>query len=375
VRLRSWTARLGLLAGGILAALLAGEGLVRAFRPQPLRPAWDDEAAGIRVPRAGLTGRHRHPGAFDVTVTINAQRFRGKREYAAEPGPGVARLAVLGDSLAFGWGVGDTETYPAQLEARLAAAGRRVEVINAGFPGTCLGEKLAWYESGVRPFHPRLVLLTLAGDDVDGDLYWRVYTLQDGEAVRVTPARATAPARTTRGLLARLPGSAWLAERSQLFALVRRGLTRALSRERTTVLGRQPATPEQVRVFRGEGLSLLRAELRTLIRDTARDGAALAVVFVPFRQSVYGDEGWWADELRWKSQAIADAAAVVLASHGVPFLDLTPVLARRARTASALYHQGEETHPTPDGYRAIAEEVAAWVDATGALNAAAGTAR
>ena len=366
--LRSWTIRGALLLGGIAAALLVGEGLVRVFRPQPLRPAWDDEIAGVRVPRASLRGRHRHPGAFDVTVTIDTQRFRGPRDYAPQPPADLTRIAVLGDSLAFGWGAGDADTYPAQLERLLSAGGRRVEVINAAFPGTCLGEKVAWYESGVRPFHPRLVLLTLSGDDVDGDLYWRVYTLQDGEAVRVRPAPGTAPARRTRGLLARLPGSAWLAERSQLFALLRRALTRGLSRERTTVLGQQPATPEQVRVFRGEGLSLLRAELRTLIRDTARDGSALAVVFVPFRQGVYGDEGWWADELRWKSQAIADAAAVVLASHGVPFLDATPVLARRARTAPALYHQGEETHPTPEGYRAIAEDVAAWLQASGALN-------
>jgi lysophospholipase L1-like esterase len=358
------------LAAGTLAALLLGEALVRALWPQPLRPAWDDELSGVRVPRPGLRGRHRHPGAFDVTVQINTQRFRAPRDYAASAPAGTTRIAVLGDSLAFGWGADEGDTYPAVLERLLSVGGRRAEVINAAFPGTCLGEKVAWYEAGVRPFQPRLVLLTLAGDDVDGDLYWRVYTLQDGEAVRVAaPADQTRSARRTRGTLARLPGAAWLAERSQLFALARRGLTRALSRERTTALGQQPATPEQVRVFRGEGLSLLRAELRALIRSVARDGAGLAVVLVPFRQGVYGDEGWWADELRWKSQAIGDAAAGVLTAHGVPFLDLTSPLARRARSGPPLYHQGQETHPTPEGYRAIAEEVAAWLDGSGALSA------
>jgi hypothetical protein len=243
--------------------------------------------------------------------------------------------------------------------------------MNAAFPGTCLGEKLAWYESGVRPFHPRVVLLTLAGDDVDGDLYWRVYTLQEGEAVRVSgPAHAAA--RTTRGVLARLPATSWLAEHSQSFTLVRRGLTRALSRERTTVLGQQPATPEQVRVFRGEGLSLLRAELRAMIRLASREGSALAVVFVPFRQSVYPDQGWWADELRWKSRAIVEAAA---AEAGPRFLDVTPALARRGREGPPLYHQGHETHPTPEGYRAIAEEIAAWLEAAGTVKAATPAAR
>jgi lysophospholipase L1-like esterase len=361
--------RLALLLGGTLAALLLGEGLVRALWPQPLRPAWDDEVAGVRAPRAGLRGRHRHPGAFDVAVAINGQRFRAPRDFAASPPAGVTRIAALGDSLTFGWGAEDEETWPAQLERFLSSGARRAEVINAGFPGTCLGEKVAWYESAVRPFQPRLVLLALAGDDVDGDLYWRVYTLQDGEAVRVPPAPQTRSAQRTRGTLARVPGAAWLAERSQLVALARRGLTRGLSRERTTALGQRPATPEEVRVFRGEGLSLLRAELRLLARSAAGNGSALAVVFVPFRQGVYGDPGWWADELRWKSQATADAAAVVLAGHGVPFLDLTGALSRRARTSPPLYHQGGETHPTPAGYRAIAEELAVWLEASGALTA------
>jgi lysophospholipase L1-like esterase len=46
----------------------------------------------------------------------------------------------------------------------------------------------------------------------------------------------------------------------------------------------------------------------------------------------------------------------------VPFRDLTPALSARARSApSPLYHAGSETHPTPAGYRAIAEEVAVFL--------------
>jgi hypothetical protein len=273
----------GAALGGTLAALLAGEALVRAFRPQPLRPAWDDEAAGVRVPRAGLRGRHRHPGAFDVTVTINTQRFRAAHDYAPQPPAGTARVAVLGDSLAFGWGTGDAETYPAQLERLLSTGGSRVEVINAGFPGTCLGEKLAWYESGVRSFRPHLVVLTLAGDDVDGDLYWRVYTLQDGEAVRDAAGPETTPARRTRGCW-RLPGApGWPSARSSSRCCA--APSRGLSRERTTGLGQDRPRRAGPRVPR-RGLSLLRAELPHADPGHDREGSALAVVFVPFRQRV-----------------------------------------------------------------------------------------
>jgi lysophospholipase L1-like esterase len=309
------------------------------------------------------------PGAFDVRVTVNGQRFRATREYAARPAPGVRRVAVLGDSMTFGWGAEDDQTYPAQLESILgAAAGSRVavEVINAGYPGTCLGEKAAWYARGVRPFHPALVILTLLGDDVDGDLFWRVFAVDAaGRAVPNPPsARGPGPraAGSTRSVFQSLPGYELLAERSELFALVRAAATRVASRERTTALGQAPATPEAVARFRGEGLALLAAELRWLRDRVGEDGADLAVVLVPFRESVYPASGWWADELRWKTAAVAEAADRTCREMGVPFRDLTPALVDRSRSSAApLYHEGAETHPTPAGYRAIAEEVAGFL--------------
>lgn len=347
-------------------ALVAGEGLVRLLAPQPLRPAWDDELRGIRVARPGVRGRHSAPGAFDVTVTINRQRLRGRREYPPRA-EGATRIAVLGDSVTFGWGAEDGETYPAQLEEILnARRAGRVEVINAGFPGTCLGEKAAWYVIGVRPLAASLVVLTLLGDDVDGDLYWRVFERDpEGIAVRGAAGPGAASARRTRGLFQRVPGYATLAERSQLFGLVRRAVTRVVSRERTTALGRAPATADDVRRFRDEGLPLLRAEIAWLHDRVREDGGELVVAFVPFREGVYGDAGWWPDELRWKSREIAEAAADVCRRQGLRFRDVTVALSRRAASApSPLYHEGAETHPTRAGYGAIADEVAEMIAET-----------
>jgi lysophospholipase L1-like esterase len=355
-----------LFVASVAAALAAGEGLVRLLAPQPLRPAWDDEVDGIRVARAGVRGRHSAPGAFDVDVTTNRQRMRGAHEYGPR-GNGATRMAVLGDSIAFGWGVEDGETYPARLEAILNARGPgRVEVVNAGFPGTCLGEKAAWYAIGVRPLAPSVVVLTLLGDDVDGDLYWRVFERDAaGNAVRAA-APGNASARRTRGLFQRLPGYATLAGHSQLLGLVRRTATRLVSRERTTALGQAPASAEEVRRFREEGLPLLAAEIAWLDARVREDGGELVVVFVPFREGVYGDAGWWPDELRWKSREVAEAAADVCRRRGLRFRDVTAALARRAVTApTPLYHQGAETHPTPAGYGAIAEEVAETIAQSG----------
>jgi len=360
------------------AAIVVAEVLVRAFAPQAVRVAWEDEQDGIRVPRPDVRGRHAVPGKFDVWVTINSRRFRGSREYATSPAPGVTRLAVLGDSMTFGWGAEDDQTYPAQLESILGAeAGKGlVEVINAGYPGTCLGEKAAWYVRGVRPYRPSRVVLTLLGDDVDGDLFWRVFSLDATGSVVPNPPSARGPgpraAASTRSVVQSLPGYERLAERSELFALVRAAAARVASRERTSALGLVPATPDEAARFRGEGLALLAGELRWLRERTREDGADLAVVLIPFREGVYPAGGWWADELRWKTAAVAEAADRTCREMAVRFLDVTPALVDRSRSASSpLYHEGVETHPTPAGYRAIAEEVAGFLLESGRLPAAA----
>ncbi len=219
---------------------------------------------------------------------------------------------------------------------------------------------------GVRPFRPSLVVLTLLGDDVDGDLFWRVFALDAaGGVVRSVPsARAAGPraAASTRSAFQALPGYEWLAERSELFGLVRTAAAQVAYRDRTSALGHAPATPGAAARFSREGLALLAGELRWLRERTREDGAGLAVVLLPFRVSVYPDGGWWADELRWKTAAIAEAADRTCREMAVPFRDLTPALVERSRSAAVpLYHEGVETHPTPAGYSAIAEEVAAFL--------------
>ncbi len=67
-------------------------------------------------------------------VRSNARRLRGGA-LEAKAGP---RLLAIGDSVTFGWGVEDTEAYPAQLEALLRKEHEGVQVLNAGVPAQSL---------------------------------------------------------------------------------------------------------------------------------------------------------------------------------------------------------------------------------------------
>lgn len=74
------------------------------------------------------------------------------------------KLAILGDSLAAGYGVKPGEAIPARLEATLKAAGRNVSVINHGVSGdTTAGglERIDWMLAD----KPDIVLVELGGND------------------------------------------------------------------------------------------------------------------------------------------------------------------------------------------------------------------
>jgi acyl-CoA thioesterase-1 len=74
------------------------------------------------------------------------------------------RLTVLGDSLTSGYGLGEDEAFPAQLQAILDARGTRCEVINAGASGDTSAAGLARLD-WVLADEPTHLLVELGGND------------------------------------------------------------------------------------------------------------------------------------------------------------------------------------------------------------------
>lgn len=152
-----------------LAELGARVALGDAFEPglQMGRPAqalarFDPDLGWVLVP--DLRTRVVAP-TFEYVVSHNA---RGMRDGAVDVAkrPGTLRVAVLGDSLAWGWGVDDGETFCDLVEGEL---GPDVELLNFGVPGYGTDQHVWLLEGPVARYEPDLVLLCFVLNDVVGN--------------------------------------------------------------------------------------------------------------------------------------------------------------------------------------------------------------
>jgi len=97
---------------------------------------------------------------------------RGEPEKAATPpappapAPAMAgTIVALGDSLTAGYGLAEAEAWPALLERRLAAEGRRWRVVNAGVSGETSSGALARVDWVLRQLRPDVVILETGAND------------------------------------------------------------------------------------------------------------------------------------------------------------------------------------------------------------------
>jgi lysophospholipase L1-like esterase len=122
-----------------VGVFLVCEFAVRWAGLQPADDAVDPNGASFaglrRDPLLGPRPRPNYVGPWygDFRVAIDERGFRAARLEASEEG--APRVAFLGDSCTFGWGLGTRETFVAGLAELAARQGLPLDPQNAGFPG------------------------------------------------------------------------------------------------------------------------------------------------------------------------------------------------------------------------------------------------
>jgi lysophospholipase L1-like esterase len=288
--------------------------------------------------------RRELPAGFDglmlgARVRTNSFGMRGP-ELSREKPAGTFRIAVLGDSWAFGWGVGQGQEFPAVLEALLrqqALPGEpRYEVLNFAVSAYNTLQECAVLRSKVLRFQPDLVLVA--------------YNLNDVEGLDPVPDAPTAERllrRAERGLN----------RYSHLFRFVDDRLRRLAIR---LEIERSGKVEHYRRLYAGdtEAWRRVQAALGDIRNLAATAGAGTYLVHCPW-MSVLTPENPYRDLHRQVIEAAEEM--------GIPALDLFDAFA--GRDAADLRLSALDGHPNPEGHRIAAAAVAADLRARGLLAA------
>ncbi len=280
----------------------------------------------------GFRGRYAH-----APVRVNSRGLRGP-EFEIEKREGLFRVIVLGDSFAFGHGVEDDETFPAQLGASLneGAARPEFEVLNAGVNGYNTRQELAWLLERGLPLKPDLVILTFFHNDL-GNPY--EFTIEDGKlASRYHPGGVPIPRFI----------KTFLRERSALywFCVQRLSIARGLFTRRESG---ENAVDRPFSAIDREGWE---DSMRTMkrLRDACRaKGVGTLFLIHP--------------ELSPPAEFMLKAARAEFARfcerEGIPCLDLRDAFGDRDPTS--LWVSRVNRHTNAEGNRLIAAAIAAWI--------------
>ncbi len=156
------------LALGLLVALIILGGVELSLRLAGIHPAFEMPWKGGWLGSPNLKNfqqrTHENPRGF--LLNTNHQGLRST--LSEKRTPKVLRLAVMGDSTAYGWGVDDGYTLTdamgrsfKELGARWAGGATRVELLNGAQPGYTTAQ-VAWlFEKVVAAYRPDWVLVFL----------------------------------------------------------------------------------------------------------------------------------------------------------------------------------------------------------------------
>jgi lysophospholipase L1-like esterase len=275
--------RLGLvLASGTIAVLLVELVLWLPFYT-PHALVWQAGSSYRLDPELIYSHRPGTQGSWSNDEFTERRRINGaglRGEEVRPEGTFDKRILVLGDSLVFGHGVGDADSFPARLEAIFRERGQRVEVLNGGVPGYGTDQSYQSFALRLRRLKPDLLIFAIYVNDLDDNIRQPLFTI-DGD--RLVPIDARKTWLYLAGLI----------ETSKLGPLKR---TRVYDLLQSSLAGRDPFSllpfREQSQLLQWSKRKVL-LEIESLRRMSDEDGFDLLVLGMP-HPDLHGYE-WWSE--------------------------------------------------------------------------------
>lgn len=125
------------------------------------RYLYDEQLGWRNIPSWSAT-------TFGKPLNTNSKHLRD-REYSFAKPVGTKRILVLGDSFAWGYGVGDDEIFTEVLEERLVKQESTWEVLNTGVSGWGTDQQYLYFRSEGKRYEPDIVVVAfyLGNDPVN----------------------------------------------------------------------------------------------------------------------------------------------------------------------------------------------------------------
>lgn len=266
----------------------------------------------------------------EVEYRVNELGLRGPETTVEKP-PGVRRIAVLGDSIAFGYWVSDEQGMARQLETLLNQAGSgagRVEVLNFGVPGYNLEQEIEALRARALVLEPDVVVVVFCLNDLEGLFSYELGLVQErSERRRTLAGRARE----------------WLVGRSRLFSWVEYRLTELASR-RYFVRAKNPLEGPLYAEALSQQRLALRGRFAVLHTLLASRGIPGLVVVVPVLGEPFD---------RYPYRELHEAVVATAESERLAALDLLDCFSAYAFRDLRI----DVLHPSPLGHRVAAHAV------------------
>jgi hypothetical protein len=268
-----------LLVSSMVLGLLLCEVTVRVFFPEPINPRFvHDSGFGVRDNQPHIRAHHSSPGDYEVDISTNSDGLRGSKNYDHATPSGTRRIAILGDSFAFGYGCNDNQVVSAVLERSLnnrPGGGNKWEVLNFAVSGYGQAEELILYRNKTRLYKPDIVIVFYFDNDIGNNVVANTFALRRDGGTEAT-GKSFLPGTIAQQWIYDILPLRWFLVNSQALSLVRNRLSSLVQHHLLHKAGLKNYSDRNA-----NGVALTRALLRELGREVENDGARLIVVIIP----------------------------------------------------------------------------------------------
>jgi len=314
-----------------------------AAPPNPVRQPqiayqYDPEIRYIPLP-------NQHGWIDDGLATTNALGFRGPNPAAPKPHD-LVRVVAVGDSVTFGFGVNDDDTFCVQAERLLRArhTGAHVEFVNLAVPGYDTRQEVTLLGRHLQDLRPDVVLVGFYSNDVPD-------SLEDNQS-GTTVAKPAAAGQALHMNAA--PTSWWDIQMRKSRAIYTVG--RAFRRLTHSGEWGMSRFAMELDILQGHDTPQLDAAWKRVEKQfgalremSVANHFSVGIVALPPKEQVVGM--YPTANYQRRLQALA-------AAHGFFFVDPLPRMVAAPGNKDHLYIPYDRNHPTAAGHRLIAETIA-----------------